>query len=131
MAIDINHFMAQLLAQSEASSQKRYLEVSLPQLSADDTDILATALKTQVDKYVREKDGVPRAESFVALLFHLSELTGNALHCALGLRAEGNVHLIGLSEYPQAIACYDAAAEIYQQAGCELEAAQARAFFIG
>ncbi|KPL17928.1 MAG: hypothetical protein AMJ93_14425, partial [Anaerolineae bacterium SM23_84] len=102
----------QLLDLPELEAQKRWLAEHASMLD----DEVAAALKQRADELLRAD--VQRSLETVNLMLYMAELTGNAHHRALGLRAEGNVRCLGgLGEYERACELYDEAAEIYHASG--------------
>ncbi len=96
----------------------------LAQHIAQFDDAAAAALKAKADEYLRSELHLGLA--LAQLLQHAGELNHNPFHRALGLRAEANCYAIGLGQYEQAIAAYDAAAAIYRTAQRTLDAARAQ-----
>lgn len=94
-----------------------------------DVDTVAEALKAQADYFLRTDIG--RSRDYVRLIRYLGELTGNPLYEALSLRAEGNLYGIGEGQFEQAVACYDAAAAIYQVHDQPIDAAKSLVGKIG
>ena len=87
-------------------------------------DECAEALKAQADLFLRSD--THQALETAALLLYQAELTGDPLHRALGLLAEGNAQSIGLGEYEQGLDLYDEAAAIYQANGCPVRRARSQ-----
>ncbi|MEZ4661069.1 MAG: CHAT domain-containing tetratricopeptide repeat protein [Caldilineaceae bacterium] len=112
--VTASSLLDKLLAQQNVSAQKQLLKQHLAALQNDTlTDALATALKAQADHSLRTK--LARAKVMATLIHYLSELTNNPLYAALALRVEGNILGIGEGKFPEAVACYDRAAIIYQE----------------
>lgn len=110
----------QLLELPGVEMQKRFLEAHRSRLDND----LAGALKAQADHFLRSD--IQRALVMVELLYCLAGLSGDPAHRALGLRAEGNICLIGQGRYQEAVELYDQAAQIYQDQGRPVDRAKAR-----
>jgi CHAT domain-containing protein/predicted negative regulator of RcsB-dependent stress response len=100
-----------LLVLPNIEAQKHFLREHASLLD----DEVASALKAQADHFSRTDN--QRAMQMVELLYHQAELSNDPAHRALGLRAEGNVCLIGQGEFQKAIDLYDEAARIYQSQG--------------
>lgn len=98
------NLVAQILALPDDTAQRRFVEQHVSQEQE-----LAQVLKEQADRFLRSD--VHRSLSYAGLLYHLAEQTGNLLHRAQGLIAEGNARCLGgLGEYERAIELYDQAA---------------------
>jgi len=91
---------------------------------------LAQELKKQADRQTQKANGIPRAAQFANLILTLADLAQDDFLQALGLRAEGNVHLFS-HEYQEAVDCYTRAAQIYRRNNAELEAAWAEIGSVG
>jgi tetratricopeptide (TPR) repeat protein len=115
----------QLLELPDIEAQKRFLEDHASLLD----DQVAHALKEQADHFLRSDS--QRALQAANLLFRMAELSGDPVHRALGLRAEGNVRFIGLGEYQKAIELYDEAARIYHSQGRLVDQARSQVGRIG
>lgn len=115
-----------VLIENEADTvgQQQLLTDSLPYLCTTEQDELAEALKKHADQLRRAS--IHRCLQTVELLHHLARLTGNPLHQALGLLAEGNAYTIGLGEYQKGLDCYDQAAAIYSRLGYPVKQAQSQ-----
>jgi CHAT domain-containing protein len=85
---------------------------------------LAEELKKEGDKQTQKATGIPRATQFAKLILYLADLASDDFLEALGLRAEGNVHLFS-HQHQEAVDCYDKAAQLYRRHEAELEAAWA------
>lgn len=95
----------------------------------EEIDSLADALKSQADYFLRTQ--IARSRDYVRLIHYLGELVHNPLYEALSLRAEGNLYGIGEGQFEKAVACYDAAAAIYQAHGQQVDAAKSLVGKIG
>src|SRR5687767_3941487 len=109
-----------LLTLPDTTTRRRFLEEHRLLLN----DEVAGLLKAQADHFLRAE--IRCSRQFADLLGEISEVTGNPLHKALGLLAEGNVEAIGLGKYARAIEIYNAAAEIYRSQGRPAEQARAQ-----
>src|SRR6185295_3613644 len=105
-------FIEQLLALPDPAAQRELLVAHPERLD----DQVAHALKDQADQLLRAD--LQRSLDTAQLVCHMAEWNGNPLHRALGLLAEANARAIGLGEYTDALACYDAAAAIYYTHDC-------------
>ncbi|MFZ4661684.1 MAG: CHAT domain-containing protein [Caldilineaceae bacterium] len=83
----------------------------LPPLTAEQTDAVATHLKSLADQ-VRQSD-LAQAGKVVDLLFIWAAVTANPCHRALALRAKGNLLGLGQGKFRDAIAAYDEAGQLY------------------
>ncbi len=119
------HLTTLLFSLPSVTSQKLFLSLHLPCLSAADRNLLADCLKTNADQYLRSN--IDACLNAADLLFYLADLSHNDLYRALGLRVQANAYAHGgLGKYQKAIAAYDEAAAIYKkhnlivlQAGCQ------------
>ncbi|NKQ36796.1 MAG: CHAT domain-containing protein [Chloroflexi bacterium] len=119
------HLTTLLFSLPNITSQKLFLSLHLPCLSAADRDLLADCLKVSADQYLRSN--IDACLNTADLLIYLADLSHNDLYRALGLRVRANAYAHGgLGEYQKAIAAYDEAAAIYKnhnlivlQAGCQ------------
>jgi CHAT domain-containing protein len=110
-----------LLTLPDAAAQRRHLEAC--RIALDDQ--FAQTLKTCADHFLRAD--IQQSFRVAALLLLLAEMHQNPVYRALGLRAEGNAHAIGMGEYRQALDCYDQAAAIYESLGDTVEQARTEA----
>lgn len=90
---------------------------------------LAAALKAAADHDLHTN--LNRARQWADLLFELATLSRNPLHRALGLRALGNILMIGEYNGQAAISHYDEAAALYRAADRPVEAAQSQVGKVG
>ncbi|MFO7537649.1 MAG: CHAT domain-containing tetratricopeptide repeat protein [Chloroflexota bacterium] len=93
------------------------------------TEQLATSLKSRSDHLLRTD--LTRARRMAQLLFDLADITDQPAIRALGLRAQGNILMIGEYRCQEAIACYDEATAIYQAVGQTAAAAQSQVGKVG
>ena len=113
--VECQQSVADLLALPDAAAQQHWLEQNRLLLrDATCADAIAEALKGQVDHSVRAE--IRRAQATADLMRLLAAASGNPLHEALRLRAQGNIHAIGEGRFQEAIECYDAAAAVYRAA---------------
>lgn len=116
LELNPGHLTHLLFSLPNSTSQKLFLSIHLPYLSAADQDLLAGYLKANADQYLRSN--IDACLNTADLLFYLAEISHNDLHRALGLRVQANAYAHGgLGEYQKAIAAYDEAAAIYEQHG--------------
>lgn len=109
-----------LLELSDLEAQKRFLKENASLLDDD----VASALKDRADHLLRAD--VNRSLQTADLLLHLSELSGDPCHRALGLLTEANARSIGLGEYQPGLNLYNEAAEIYRDQGNQVEQARSQ-----
>lgn len=91
---------------------------------------LAQELKKEGDRQTQKATGIPRATQFAKVILYLADLASDDFLEALGLRAEGNVHLYS-HDYEVAVNCYSKAAQLYRRHEAELEAAWAEVGSVG
>jgi tetratricopeptide (TPR) repeat protein len=115
-----DELVEQLLALPDVEAQKQFLDEHTSLLD----DQVAETLKAKIDHFVRADN--QQAMHLVELLYRVADLTGEPVHRALGLRAEGNVCLIGQGEFQKAIDLYDEAALIYKGQGRPVDQAKAQ-----
>ncbi|MCA9970646.1 MAG: tetratricopeptide repeat protein, partial [Anaerolineales bacterium] len=120
---EVSNLAAALGGLTDPAAQRARLAAALP-LPAETRAALAQALKQQADRLVRAD--IQQARRVAELLRALGELANDPACTALGLRALGNVHALGLGEFAEGLACYDAAAAIYGRLGDELQEAQSQ-----
>jgi CHAT domain-containing protein len=113
-----------VLALDDGEARRQQLARHVAGLCPAEQDQLAAILKNQADQYVRAE--INRTFQVACLINDLAELTGNRRYQALSLLAQGNGHVIGLADYPQGLACYDAAIALYGQLGDPLRQAQSQ-----
>ena len=116
--------IAQLLALSDESARRIFLETHAATLTEAEANDLANALKAQADHYLRAE--LATSFQFAHLLLYWGELTHNPFHRALGLRAEANALSIGQGHYREALEVYNEAAAIYRVHGRTLDEAKAQ-----
>jgi CHAT domain-containing protein len=112
----VDWLMEQIVAEQPAMLG-RYLA----DFDTAEQDELAVCLKKQADDYRRTD--LDRCFQVAELIKMMAGLTGNELHYALGLRAEGNGYALALGECQNGIDCYDEAAKIYRRHGRKLDEA--------
>ena len=106
-------FVEALLALPDEGAQRLFLAEHILALDADPQDEVADLLKAQSDRFLRSD--VQRCLSVASILLLISDLTNNAWHRALGLRARANAFGHGgLGEYQRSVELYDEATEIYR-----------------
>lgn len=111
----------ELLALPDQTVQFDWLRHQAP-FTSETADSIAQALKDQTDHLIRTN--LEQARHVADLLLRFHTLTGDPLHQALGLRAMGNVLLLGDGDCEAAIRCYDQASMLYGQNGRFVEQAQ-------
>lgn len=113
--------IGELLKLADETVQFNWLCQQSP-FASETADSIAQALKDQTDHLIRTNLQQARHTANLLLRFHT--LTGDPLHHALGLRAMGNVLLLGDGDCEAAIHCYDQASMVYGQNGRFIEQAQ-------
>lgn len=113
-----------VLAVGDGATRRRQLAQRVAGLCPAEQDQLAETLKNQADQYVRAE--ISRCFQVAGLINELAEVTGNGHYRALSLLAQGNGHVIGLGDYPQGLACYDQAIELYGRLGDPVKQAQSQ-----
>lgn len=111
-----------LLLNAATQNERLYLLAqNTPHFSFDTVKDFANLLKKEADRLMWEN--IELCFHFADLISQLSQMYDTPLFQALSLRARGNGHSIGLGEHQKGIDCYDEAAQIYADLGCEVEQA--------
>ena len=113
--------LSQQLLQTADARARQALIAQHPHELSDD---LVQTLKQRADATLRTN--IERSQEIVGIIFEIAAQTGRAEHRALGLRARGNIHAIGLGDYEQALQDYAEAVAIYQAEHLKAEAAQSQ-----
>jgi CHAT domain-containing protein len=120
----VENLTEELLAQTDAAGQRRWLAEHVLSLPSHEQDALADALKGQSNRLMQSD--IDRCLQVASLIHEMAELAQNPSYRALALVAEGNAYVIGLGQYQQGIPYYDEAAAIYAQQGQVAKQAQSQ-----
>ncbi|HEU5090956.1 MAG TPA: tetratricopeptide repeat protein, partial [Roseiflexaceae bacterium] len=110
-----DELIEQWLKQADTHARRSWLAAHSAML--DDT--CSMAIKDEANRLLRID--IRRSLAAADLLQQAGVFTGNAMLEALGLRAAGDAHAIGLGEFQCALEQYHAAAAIYERLGMQVE----------
>ncbi|MCA9917130.1 MAG: tetratricopeptide repeat protein, partial [Anaerolineales bacterium] len=113
-----------LLAANNPNERRYLLAQFAPIFSTNKRKSLANLLKKEADRLMWEN--IDLCFEFADLISQMAQLFDAPIFQALSLRARGNGYSIGLGEHQKGIDCYDEAAQMYADLGCQVEQAQSQ-----